>query len=67
MTFLKIFFSQANQKGLINISSPEKYADHIISMLKGQYYTEILFGIKDKILEKDLQKHLDSLFKILNI
>ncbi|MEI8388323.1 MAG: TetR/AcrR family transcriptional regulator [bacterium] len=63
---LEKFISKAAAKGLIQVSSPSKYADHLISLLKGKYYNEILFGVRDNVSKEELEEHLKSVLTILN-
>ena len=63
---LEKFISKAAAKGLIEVASPSKYADHLISLLKGKYYNEILFGVRDNVSKEELEEHLKSVLTILN-
>lgn len=62
---LEEFYRQAQEKGLIKIKSPKKMADLTISGLKGKYYLELLFGVREEVSSKELEEHLDTTLKFL--
>lgn len=57
--------TQANEKGIISIESPKRSADNIISMAKGQYYNEMLFGVRENITKEEQEKHLKNIMNVI--
>jgi TetR/AcrR family transcriptional regulator, mexJK operon transcriptional repressor len=59
---LEHFLQQAIDKKIIKELTPKLVSDHIISILKGRYYLEILFGVFKKIPESEKKIFLEESF-----
>lgn len=63
---LEEFLSQASKRGIISTESPKILADNIISMAKGQYYNEVLFGVRENVSKEEQEEHLKNIMNIIH-
>lgn len=61
---LAMFLKSAQRDKIIkNMESPSVLADNIISILKGQTYLELLFGVRQTISKQEKEAFFDDAFK----